>query len=177
MKHFIAAVLVIASMGGCATAPKASVEQTDQAVQVSASQIASDLAILTGAEWTGDLSYLDYSNGTRESIPVSLDFDQVVDNSLLFAIKYPGETQYNSRETYNWTADGTRLNDAEILSRSELSDGEVEIVTENLGMDDNRTALIRTTYVISGTQFIVRKDVKFLDKDVFFNRNQYTLSR
>lgn len=177
MKHFIATALVMVCYGGCTLTPDASIEQTDRAAQTSALQIASDLAVLTGAEWTGDLSYLDYSNGTREAIAVSLSFDQVVENSIPFAIKYPGETQYNSRETYVWTADGTRLNDAAILSRSELSEGQVEIVTENQGMDDNRPALIRTTYVISDSQFIVRKDVKFADKDAFLNRNQYTLTR
>jgi hypothetical protein len=177
MKILIAVALATSILAGCVAMPEANDVQSVQAAQTSAAEIAADLATLEGKEWSGSLSYLDYSKGTREAIAVSLKFEPVAETSIAFAIKYPGEAQYNSRENYKWSEDGCRLNDAEIVSRTILPGGAVEIVTESEGIDDRRMAHIRTTYAISSEQFLVRKDVKFSEDDTFFNRNEYALSR
>lgn len=177
MKIFVAIALATSILAGCVGMPESSDVQTVQAYQTSASEIAADFATLEGKEWSGSLSYLDYSKDTREAIAVSLKFEPVAESSIAFAIKYPGEAQYNSRENYKWSEDGLRLNDAEIVSRTILPGGTVEIVTESEGTDDRRLARIRTTYAISSEQFLVRKDVKFSEEDTFFNRNEYALSR
>lgn len=177
MKIFIAVALASSVLTGCIGMPERSDDQTLQYGQTSATEIAADFSTLEGEEWSGSLSYLDYSKGTREAIAVSLKFEPMMENSISFAIKYPGEAQYNSRETYNWSEDGRRLNDAEVVSRTLLPNGGVEIVTEAEGMDDRRMALIRTSYAISSDQFFVRKDIKFSEEDTFSNRNEYAFSR
>lgn len=177
MKKTILIVLLLAGLAGCA----ATVSQTDQSTpnsrSFSGSEIVADIAILSGGEWSGTLSYLDYSSGTKEEIPVSMRFEAVNENSMSYLIKYPGEAQHNAREAYYWSADGRSLNDAQIVSRSELEDEGIEIVTEGNGTDDGRSATIRTTYILTTHQFTVRKDVRFSTEGTFLNRNEYTLSR
>jgi len=177
MKRFIAAALFTVLVPGCASIETQSAAQAAQSGQLEPSELSADFAILQGDEWTGTLSYLDYSNGTREAIAVSVEFDPIAQHSVTYAIKYPGEGQYNSRETYKWMADDRRLNDADIVRRNVTSDGSIEIVTEADGVDDGRAAKIRTTYVLSSRQFVVRKDVKFSGEDAFINRNEYAFSR
>ena len=102
-----------------------------------------DFISLAGDGWSGSLRYLDYSSNTEKRIPVEIRFDNPGTRKLDYRIKYPGETQYNTKERLKWSRDGRRLNGRTIVSRDRQADGTLVLITQYEGKDDNRSAEIR----------------------------------
>lgn len=136
-----------------------------------------DFQIVAGSGWKGHLNYLDYSSEALSQIPVEVQFEEPSGRSLSYAIRYPGETQYNSREAIKVSRDGRKLNGDFIVSRERNASGDLALVTIYRGKDDNRAADIRMTYVIGSATFSVSKEVRFEGENDFFLRNQYSLAR
>ncbi len=149
----------------------------DEASKTAANISIDDLAPLTGPEWTGSLSYLDYGSNKTATIPVSIRFDSAKSASIRYHIKFPGESQYNESAKLKITRDGTRLNGEPVVKRSLLPDGTVVVVTRDKAKDDGRPADIRTTYSLSTAALTIRKDVRFAGDNDYFERNAYTLTR
>ena len=63
------------------------------------------------------------------------------------------------------------------MSRRILENQDLEIQSQYTGKDDNKKALIRTTYVFGATQLIIRKEVQFNDAEAWIKRNEYQFSR
>ena len=66
---------------------------------------AEDFRVVAGSGWHGHLSYLDYSSEALSQIPVEIQIDEPNGRTLDYSIKYPGETQYNSREKIELSRD------------------------------------------------------------------------
>jgi hypothetical protein len=61
---------------------------------------AKELNILTGARWSGTLSYLDYSSSKKVSILSDLVVSSAgKKNSWIFSFEYPKEPKANSSDT------------------------------------------------------------------------------
>lgn len=78
---------------------------------------AEDFRVVAGGGWNGHLSYLDYSSKTLSQIPVEPQIDEPNGRTLGYSIRYPSETQYNSREKIKLSRDGRKLNDRLIVAR------------------------------------------------------------
>jgi hypothetical protein len=50
-------------------------------------------------------------------------------------------------------------------------------VTEKSGMDNNKEALFRFTYVISANSFSIKKEVRYVGAEEYIERNQYDWKR
>lgn len=146
--------------------------QPDQAVVRPA-----DFSAVTGASWSGFLVYLDYSSHTEKRIPVEVQFEKPGKRSVIYRIRYPGETQHNAKEKLQWSRNGRKLNGKPIVSRSRTADGSLILVTHYDGEDNNRPATIRMTYSIGASVLVISKDVRFDDSVDFFRRNAYELVR
>jgi hypothetical protein len=166
----IAFVVLLSACAG--TAP-------DQPLNAQTGPVASlqDFQIVAGSGWKGHLNYLDYSSEALSQIPVEVRFEEPRGRSLRYAIRYPGETQYNSREEIEVSRDGRKLNGDLIISRDRNANGDLALVTIYRGKDDNRAADIRMTYVIGSATFSVSKEVRFEDGNDYFLRNQYSFAR
>ena len=138
---------------------------------------AEDFRVVVGGGWNGHLSYLDYSSEALSKIPVEIQIDEPNGRALDYSIKYPGETQYNSREKITLSRDGRRLNGSLIIARKRNDNGDLILVTTDQGTDDNRRADIRVTYVIGSNAFSISKEIRFEGESDYFLRNQYSLSR
>jgi hypothetical protein len=138
---------------------------------------AEDFRVVAGSGWIGHLSYLDYSSEALSKIPVEIQIDEPNGRTLDYAIKYPGETQYNSREKIELSRDGRKLNDGLIIARKQNDNGDLILVTTYQGKDDNRRADIRVTYTIGSTAFSIAKEIRFEGESDYFLRNQYSLVR
>ena len=138
---------------------------------------AEDFRVVAGSGWNGYLSYLDYSSEALSRIPVEIQVDEPNGRTLDYAIKYPSETQYNSREKIKLSCDGRKLNDGLIIARKRNDNGDLILVTTYQGKDDNRRADIRVTYAISSTVFSISKEIRFEGESDYFLRNQYSLVR
>jgi hypothetical protein len=138
-----------------------------------------DLQILTGAQWSGTLTYLDYRSKKKVSIPANLNVRPNGEDkwSWVFEYEYPDEPQANSKEIVRLSKDGRSLNGEVVLERTSLPDNTVRFVTEKKGEDNNRSAYIRFTYLLNAKSFSITKGVRYEDEDQFFERNGFDWKR
>lgn len=136
-----------------------------------------DLKTLLG-EWTGSLTYTDYSTNKPFTMPANLIVSQGKNNDqLILNINYPNEPNANSRDRIRISKDGTQLNKLEVKSKQVLPNGQVQITTQYSGKDNGKQALIKNTYTIGTSEFIIRKEVKFQNSDDWLVRNEYKYVR
>ena len=66
-----------------------------------------------------------------------------------------------------------------IVSKKQLADCTIEIITEKKGIDgnDRKAAIIRHTYLISSKQYVSRKEVQFVGETNWIMHNEYRFSR
>ena len=138
-----------------------------------------DLQILTGTQWSGTLTYLDYRSKKKVSIPSNLTVKPNGEDkwSWLFEYEYPNEPQANSREIVQLSKDGRNMNGEVVVERISLPDNTVRFVTEKKGEDNNRSAVIRFTYSLNAKSFSIMKEVRYEDEDQFFERNRFDWKR
>ena len=138
-----------------------------------------DLQILTGTQWSGTLTYLDYRSKKKVSIPAKLNVRANGEDkwSWVFEYEYPDEPQANGREIVRLSEDGRSLNGEAVLERISLPDNTLRFVTEKKGDDNNRRATIRFTYSLNAQRFSIKKEVRYEDEDQFFERNGFDWKR
>src|SRR5215218_1885893 len=122
-----------------------------------------DLLPLTGAQWTGTLTYLDYRSDKKVSIPSTLTVTQSAEDkrSWVFDYKYPDEPKADGKETVTLSRDGQAVNDGRVTERTKLPDGGLIIVTVKRGRDNDRDAVFRYTYTLSAKNFSIKKEVSY----------------
>ena len=135
-----------------------------------------DFRVLDGAEWSGELDYLNYGSEQRSSIPVGLRVEAIADGSVTYSIRYPGEEQYNATERLTISDDGASIDGRPIVDRQDV-DGRLTITTEGKGEDDNRPADVQIVYFVSPDEFRIQKNVRLDGEAEFFNRNEYRYVR
>ncbi|MBC7795499.1 MAG: hypothetical protein H7Z37_01340 [Pyrinomonadaceae bacterium] len=137
---------------------------------------AKDLQQLTGKQWRGNLTYLDYGKNEKVSIPSNLTVTRSTVNNLswIFDYQYPDEPKANNKETIVISKDGKIIDDETVIERTSQTDGTLKIVTEKSGTDNDKKATFRFTYLINKTSFSIKKEVKLDDAKEFFERNEYS---
>ena len=136
-----------------------------------------DLKIILG-KWTGNLTYIDYRTNNPYSMPSNVEVKQGNnEKQLLLHITYPKEPKANSKEKIRISSNGQQLNKKAIVSRSMLPQGDIQIITEYSGKDNNEDALIKNIYILGTNQFVIRKEVKFQNSDSWMMRNEYNFNR
>lgn len=136
-----------------------------------------ELERLEGDNWEGSLSYLNYGSDKRSTIPVRLAVKVLDENSLQYAIQYPGEEDHNAKEQLKLSSDGTHINGYIITSREQTADGTLILTTEGKGRDDNRSAEVQVVYSVAADRFSIRKNIRFESSEAYFNRNEYSFQR
>jgi hypothetical protein len=168
MKVFVFALLASAFAGHFALLPR-------QSPRVSAD----DLRGLTGARWTGTLTYLDYRSNKRVSIPSNLTVTQADEggSSWVFEYEYPEEPKANGRQTLKISDGGAVFDGEKVVERAGLDRGGFRLVTVKRGRDNESEALFRFTYTFGGTTFSIKKEVSPVGSAEFFERNTYSWKR
>ncbi len=136
-----------------------------------------DLARLAGDGWSGSLTYLNYGSDERSTIPVNLQVRTPKGRTMAYAIQYPGEEAYNSKEKLELSRDGGELNGDAITDRLETADGALVIRTLGRGEDDDRPADIEFVYSIDDERFSITKNVRFEGTKDWIKRNEYVFTR
>jgi hypothetical protein len=143
---------------------------------------ASDVDLVTGRPWRGELTYRNYGDGKATTIPSAL---AVVRTNGGFAggaawdwaFGYPDEPHASAAERWELSADGFTFRGQEITGRAELSDGAVRVLTKIEGEDDGRPATLRYEYEFHRDRCSLRKLVRFTGETEFFERHRYRWSR
>ncbi|MBW1654563.1 hypothetical protein [Flavobacterium quisquiliarum] len=147
--------------------------------QGNSQQLIEDFQKVLG-NWKGSLTYLDYSSGKPYTMAADIEVKKIDGtNDFNFINTYPKEKSANSTQTITISQDGKNIGKEEVVSRTELPDGQIQIVTQRQGKDgnDNKEALIKQTYTISKNVFSIRKDVLFAEDKKWVQRHEYVYSR
>lgn len=130
--------------------------------------------------WTGQLTYLDYSSGKPYTMSADLEIKRISNtNEFLFVHTYPKEKSANKTDTLSISKDGQYIGKEKLVSRTKLSNGDIRIITEKEGKDgnDGKKATIRQTYILGNTSFFTQKDVLFSGKTVWIKRHEYVYKK
>ncbi|MGB8507306.1 MAG: hypothetical protein WCD76_02785 [Pyrinomonadaceae bacterium] len=138
-----------------------------------------DLRPLTGAQWTGTLTYLDYGKNKKVSIPSNLIVtpSAVDKRSWNFEYQYPDEPKANHKESVVLSKDGRTIDGETVIERTRLAGNTTKLVTEKSGTDNDKQASFRFTYLIGAKSFSIRKEVRYEGTSEFFERNLYSWKR
>jgi hypothetical protein len=132
---------------------------------------------LEGGTWVGTLTYLDYSSGKRTSIKSNIAVAKLSDRKWSFDFTYPEEPKANSKDIVVLTDDGKTFDGETVIQRAKLKDGVIRIVTSRAGKDNDKPCTIRHTYLVSKTEFSMRKDVRLDSGGDYFERHTYSWRR
>lgn len=136
-----------------------------------------DIKIILG-DWTGSLTYIDYSSNEPYTMPADVSVNQGKNkNKLSLNFKYPNEPNANSQGQISISKKRDKINKEIVVSKRELSNGRIEIITEYNGKDNKKKALIRNKYIFGSNQFEIRKEVKFENSNEWIMRNEYSFKR
>ena len=140
---------------------------------------AEDLRRLTGARWTGTLTYLDYRANRQVSIPSNLTVTQAAgdETSWVFEYEYPDEPKANGKRSLKLSDDGAVFDGETVVERASLDGGGFRLVTVKRGKDNEKEALFRFTYTLEGSTFNIKKEVRAEGAAEFFERNRYSWKR
>lgn len=138
-----------------------------------------DLDLLTGAQWKGTLTYLNYRSKKKVSIPSHLTVTKSSgdQHTWVFDYEYPDEPKANGKKSMVVSQDGSAVNDEKVTERVKVSEDTVKLVTEKPGEDNDRKALFRYTYLIGSRSFSIKKEVRYENESEWFERNEYSWQR
>ena len=133
-----------------------------------------DIKILSGEKWVGELTYLDYSSHKKTTILSDLIVEPTNDSMVwIFKNIYPKEPKANGDSKIIISKKGKIIDGEKVIERIQLSPDALKIVTTK--SKDKKQ--FRYTYLIAADKFSISKEEKGkTDKD-FFERNVYQYSR
>ncbi len=139
---------------------------------------ADDLKPLEGSKWTGTLTYLDYRTNKKTSIRSNVTITRKADdpNVWVFAYEYPDEPKANGSSEAKLTDGGKTFSDGEVSEKKNAA-GLLRIVTTKAGMDNDKNASFRYTYLIGSKSFSIKKEVRVDGSADWFERNEYSWTR
>lgn len=136
-----------------------------------------DLRILIG-DWTGSLTYVDYSSGQPFTMPANVKVEQGKnENQFILFYAYPNEPKANNKEKVTISNKGSKINGNDLISSKSLNTDETQFTTESPGKDNNKKALIRNIYVVGEERFLIRKEVRFEGSEEWLKRNEFSFKR
>ena len=136
-----------------------------------------DLELLMG-EWTGSLTYLDYTTNNPYTMPADLHVEKGSNShELIFNHIYPNEASANGSGKLIISEDGTIIDDQQIISKTSLASGEIEIITEQVSEDNDKKAMIKRTYLISQSNYSEKKEVLYHNSKDWIVRNETKYKR
>ena len=136
-----------------------------------------DFKVIEGDDWTGDLTYLDYSANKRVTIPTAATVSIKPPTQLKYSVSYPKEPWEDTKATLKLSKSGRVLDGHPVIYREIQSDGSLEIRTTYHGKDNDRPAQIRMAYTLNASAFTISKDVRYDEDTDFANRNIYAFTR
>jgi hypothetical protein len=116
--------------------------------------------------WTGQLTYLDYSSGKPYTMSADLEIKEFPTPMNSFSFTLIPKESANKTDTVSISKDGQYIGKEKLVSRTKLSNGDIRIITEKEGKDgnDGKKATIRQTYIFGNTSLSTQKDVLFPEK-------------
>jgi hypothetical protein len=142
--------------------------------------LAMDLALVQGG-WSGELMYINYTDGSEAHIPATLRVDVLGQRQWRIGFGYTDEPHANAMDTLVLSPDGHLLDDFAVLEVQRFTPDSVRFVLQAEGEDDNRPATLRKTWTVGPHTCTLRKDVRFMalngEAMPFLLRHEYRFKR
>ena len=137
-----------------------------------------DLKLLTGDQWKGKLTYLDYNSNQKTSIPANLMVQQSTEekNIFYFIHDYPKEPKANKTDTLIINNDGKQLNDQSVVKKEKIGNI-IKLITESSKGSKDELKNFRYTYLFGSNLFSIKKEEKGMKDTAYFTRNIYEYQR
>jgi len=127
--------------------------------------------------WQGDLTYLDYTSNKQVVIPTTVEMEQIKVGVFTFSYQFPKEPHVFWTDTVAISADGLFWGKEKIVTKKNLPDASLELVTEENDKDNNKPALLRRTYTFGQNQYVLKKEVQFIGENTWFQRHEYRFEK
>lgn len=131
-----------------------------------------DVAFLNKTEWSGNLMYINYSDGKEVNLPTELIFS-IKKNSIIMDISYPNEPKANGKSRIKLDGKAGYFGDEEIIS-VERRINELKFTTQFTGKDNNKPATMTKEYILTDSKIEIAKSVKYNGSEESFVRNKYS---
>lgn len=135
-----------------------------------------DLALLRG-NWSGELYYMDYSDGSPVTIPATLLVLPLEGRSWIVGHGYPNEPHAHELDTMALSADGRQLDGSEVMEVRHFGADSVRMVLEENGTDDDMPARLRRTWTYGPRRCTMRREARRTGGTEFTLRHEYRLER
>ena len=139
---------------------------------------AADLSLFTG-DWTGTLTYKDYTSGGQESIAVNISVRKKAKRIWRLRFNYSQEPNAGKTDKFKLSTDGRMMNGSKVVEKTILPDGTLKIVLEERGKDgnDQKPCTFNHIILLNKSQLRISKLVKFDNETTFFQRNEFNVSK
>lgn len=173
MKHFIYTCLFICFILNCNSGFGQSTTPPTLERSISSTEYLS----LIG-NWSGTLTYIDYSSNKPYTMPVEYKISQGKNELiLLIDVNYPNETSANKKAKLNRSADGTHIDKHPIVSKEKLDNDALKFITEYTGKDNNQKSTIRLIYTLGDNVLTIQKKVQYPGNVEWKTRNTFSFKR
>lgn len=144
---------------------------------------AADFRPLLSYDWLGTLTYRDYQTNRSVTLRTRLNGMQAGPQELVFDYQYqePEGGMVKGFDRLRLSADGRAVDwdglPMRLLRRTAAPGGQLHLLLEGEGQDDNRPATIRRAVLIGPQQCRIRKTVRFAPDTTFVLRHEYQFAR
>lgn len=112
--------------------------------------------------WQGEvISYLDYTTRRYMTIPAAIDIEQIRIGVFTFTYQSQEDCDVFRIDTIAISTDGLFWGKEKIVSKQNLSDGSLQLVTEENSKDNDKAILVRNTYIFGQKSFRGKQEVQF----------------
>ena len=135
-----------------------------------------DLKCLDQTEWTGELMYVNYSDGREVTLQTLMQIE-IKENDIIMYTQFVDEPSANSKSRVKLKKNGTYFGTEKIISKTTTKDGTTTLVTSYDGKDNNKSATIYKKYMFNEKTFTITTEVLYEDASKKFIRNKYTYNK
>ncbi len=133
-----------------------------------------DFIVLTGGTWTGEAWMQEDNSGSASRAPVAVRAALIGGDSLRLTAGVPGESGAPREWSFQLREGGQKLNELVVLERTELLNGELQIVA--YGHDSEVQSRVRWTFLIGEEVFRLQQHVEPSAGHLVLQR-EYNLTR
>ncbi len=136
----------------------------------------SNFEYLNGSSWSGNLTYINYSDGKEVNIRTTLKIF-VQDDTIIQEVKFPDEPKANYISRVKVKKNGDYFGDEKVVDLDFEGGSITKLTTRYKGRDNNKKADIHKTYLFGNQSISITKTVIYQKSQEKMIRNRYTYKK
>ncbi|WP_425237166.1 hypothetical protein [Ulvibacterium sp.] len=136
----------------------------------------SNFEYLNGSSWSGNLMYINYSDGKEVNIRTTLKIS-VQDDTIIQEVEFPDEPKANYISRVKIKKNGHYFGDEKVVDLDFEGGSITKLTTRYKGRDNNKKADIYKTYLFGNQSISITKTVVYQKSQEKMIRNRYTYKK